>query len=162
MIDNLADIVWEGSEGIMVEPEFRAKFGAQLLLLSDWADSNWQQVTFPPSVRENIKLYNMTIIEGNYYVIPQKVGMPHFGAVVTLGDTLDEAINECKRIAEMVEGHLIDKPVDALDAAAENLEQIMTQEQPKSNIERKADGLRASGRISMKQYEKMTNLQPGE
>jgi predicted RNase H-like HicB family nuclease len=155
MIDNLADIMWEGSEGILVEPEFSATFGAQLLLLSDWADQNWEQVKFPSTVRDNIKFYNMTIIEGNYYVIPQKVGMPHFGAVVATGDTLDEAIEECKRIAEMIEGHLIDKPVEALDGARNNFNQIMGEQKPKSKMERKADGLRASGHISDKQYEKM-------
>ena len=155
MIANLADIIWEGSEGILVEPEFTAPFGAQLLLLSDWADQNWEQVKFPASVRDNIKLYNMTIIEGNYYVIPQKVGMPHFGAIVATGDTLDQAIKECKRIAEKIDGHLIDKHVDALDSAKDNFDKITPADKLKSPVQREAEKRKARGEISDRQFEKI-------
>jgi hypothetical protein len=155
MIDNISDVMWEGSEGIVVEPEFNAKFGAQLLLLSDWADQNWLHVKLPKAIRENVKLYNMTVIEDGYYVIPHRVGMPHFGAVVALGNTLQGAIEECKRIAEMIDGHLIDKPVDALDAARDAFEEIMGEDKPKSPLEREVEKKRARGEISDKQFEKM-------
>jgi hypothetical protein len=155
MITNLADIIWEGAEGIIVEPEYAAKYGAQVMLLSDWADSNWQQVDFPESIREHVKLRNMTKIEGQYYVIPQWTGMPEIGAVVAMGDTQDEAISECKRIAEMVEGHSIEKPLDALEQARDDLNEALGEDKPQSKVEREADRLRMAGKISPKQYDRM-------
>ena len=68
-ISNLAEIIYEGAGGIVIEPEYTAKYGAMCLLLSDWADSNWQQVEFPDKYRENVKLRNFTVIDGEYYVI---------------------------------------------------------------------------------------------
>ena len=49
MFANLADILWEGAEGVLVEPEFNGKWAAELLLLSAWADKNWQAIEVPPN-----------------------------------------------------------------------------------------------------------------
>lgn len=156
MFSNLADILWEGAEGTVVEPEFRAKWGAQVMLTSSWADENWQQVTFPASIRENVKLRNMTVIAGEYYVIPQWTGCPDIGAVVALGDSAEDAMAECRRIAEKVDGYSIDKPLQAIDEAYENLVKVVGEDKPKSKAEQRADELRASGKISDRQYEKLT------
>lgn len=155
MMANMAEAIWHGAEGILIEPEFKAKWGAEVLLISEWADQNWMHVSFPPEVRENVKLRNFCMIEGQYYVIPQWTGSAEIGAVVALGDTPDQAIEECKRICELVEGHLLDKPVDALDIAREQLEQVLGPDKPKSKSQRQAEELRAKGRISDRQFDKM-------
>ena len=154
LIENLGEILWEGADGIMVEPEYRAKYGAMVLLNSGWAMDNWQHVSFPESIRENVKLHNMTVIDGEYYVIPHLDGRSQIGAVVATGDSADEAIEECKRLAELVEGHEIVKPVDALDEAREQLEKIVP-DKPDSPMRRKADAARKAGKISDKQYDRM-------
>jgi hypothetical protein len=159
MISNLADIIWEGAHGTVVEPEFKAVWGAEMLLICEWADRNWQHVSVPDKVRENVKLRNMTEIEGEYYVIPQWTGSPEIGAVVAMGDTADQAIAEVKRIAELVEAHSLDKPIEALDEAKEQLAKILgdkMDDKPLSKMERQANELRRSGKISDKQFEKMT------
>jgi predicted RNase H-like HicB family nuclease len=155
MMANMAEVIWYGSEGIVLEPDFKAKWGAEVLLISEWADQNWMHVSFPDKIRDNVKLRNFCCIEDQYYVIPQWTGSAEIGAVVALGDTPDQAIAEVKRIAELVEGHLLDKPVDALDIAREQLDEILGPDKPKSKDEVKAEGLRARGRISDKQFEKM-------
>jgi len=153
MIANLADVLWEGAGGIVIEPELMKPFGAQLLLISDWADKNWQQVEFPKSIREHVKLHNLTVIDGEYYVAPQWTGNPAVGAVVAMGNTQEEAITECKRLAAMVEGYSIEKPESALDKAAEQLTEFLGE--PKSKTDRKADELAKRGAISDKQRAKM-------
>jgi len=155
MISNLADVIWYGAEGIVIEPDFKAKWGAEVLLISDWADENWMQVSFPESVRENVKLRNFCCIEGEYYVIPQWTGCAEIGAVVGIGDTPDEAIAEVKRIADLVEGHLLDKPIDALDIAREQLEQVLGPDKPETKDQRKARELHKAGKISDRQLDKM-------
>ena len=152
---NLAEVIWYGSEGILVEPDFKAKWGAEVLLISEWADENWMHVSFPEEVRENVKLRNFCMIEDEYYVIPQWTGCAEIGAVVAIGDTPDEAIAEVKRICELVEGHLLDKPVDALDIAREQLEQVLGPDKPESKEQRKARELYKAGKISDRQLDKM-------
>jgi hypothetical protein len=84
------------------------------------------------SIRQNVKLRNFCRIEGEYYVIPQSTGSAEIGAVVAMGETADAAIAEVKRLAELIEGHLLDKPVDALDQAREQLEKVLGPDKPKS------------------------------
>lgn len=155
MMSNMAEAIWYGAEGIVIEPDFRAKWGAEVLLISEWADQNWMHVSFPPEVRDNVKLRNFCCIEGEYYVIPQWTGSAEIGAVVALGDTPDEAIAECKRIAQLVEGHLLDKPVDALDIAREQLDEILGPDKPETKEQKKARELHKAGKISDKQFDKM-------
>jgi hypothetical protein len=155
MMDNMAEAIWYGAEGIVIEPEFRAKWGAEVLLISEWADQNWMHVSFPDNIRENVKLRNFCRIEDQYYVIPQWTGSAEIGAVVALGDTPDQAIENCKKIAEQVEGHLLDKPVDALDIAREQLDQVLGEDKPKSKVQRQAEAARAKGKISDKQFDKI-------
>jgi predicted RNase H-like HicB family nuclease len=155
LMTNMAEAIWYGSEGIVIEPEFKAKWGAEVLLISDWADQNWMHVSFPEDVRDNVKLRNFCVIEGEYYVIPQWTGCAEIGAVVALGNTPDEAIAECKRICELVEGHLLDKPIDALDIAREQLEQVLGPEKKLSKEQKEAERLHKAGKISDRQFEKM-------
>lgn len=155
LIANIAEVIWYGAEGIVIEPEFVAKWGAEVLLISEWADQNWQHITFPPEIRDNVKLRNFCRIEDEYYVIPQWTGSAEIGAVVAMGATADEAIAECKRLCELVEGHLLDKPVDALDIAREKLDEVCGPDKPLTKEQRQAEALRAKGKISDKQFQKM-------
>jgi hypothetical protein len=155
MMANMAEAIWYGAEGIVIEPEFRAKWGAEVLLISEWADQNWMHVSFPDEIADNVKLRNFCIIEGEYYVIPQWTGCAEIGAVVAMGNTPDEAIAECKRICELVEGHLLDKPVDALDIAREQLEQVLGPEKSLTKVQREAERQHKAGKISDRQFEKI-------
>ena len=155
-IDNLAEIIWEGSEGIVVEPDYTAKYGAMCLLLSDWADSNWQQVEFPDQYKDHVKLRNCCMIDGTRYVVPQWTGMPEIGAVVAVADTAKAAMDQVRAIADEVHGHSIEKPCDALEQAHEDLKEIIGAEPaPPTKLERNAETLRVKGRISDKAYDKM-------
>lgn len=123
-ISNWADIIWEGAHGTLVEPKFRAKWGAELLIHSAFADKNWLAVEFPKSMQESVKLRNCCKIEGKYYIAPQWTGMPEIGAVVALGDSQESAIKECLRLAQKVEGHYIDVFNNAFDAAADEIAKL--------------------------------------
>ncbi len=155
MMANMAEAIWYGAGGIVIEPEFRAKWGAEVLLISEWADQNWMHVSFPPEVRENVKLRNFCVIEGEYYVIPQWTGSAEIGAIVALGNTPEEAIAEVKRIAELVEGHLLDKPIDALDIAHEQLQEVLGPEKVLTKEQKQAEALHKAGKISDRQLDKM-------
>ena len=124
MYTNLAEILWFGAEGQLVDPIAENKYGAELLIHSSWADKNWQPIEFPKEIKNNIKLRNMTIIDGRYYVVPQAVGLPEIGAVVATGSTIEEACDKVKECAEQIEGYYIETYPDSLDKSCEQIEKL--------------------------------------
>jgi len=118
---NLAEIIWAGGNGILVDPVPVAKFGAEMLIHSSWADKNWQPVDFPPENRQFIKLRNAAMVDDRYYVIPQALGLPEIGAAVGYGDTLQAAIDMVKKVAKSVTGYFIDIFPDSLDEAKDEI-----------------------------------------
>jgi hypothetical protein len=126
LYSNLADIVWQGSMGKCVDPVPTAKYGAELIIHAQWADKNWQAVEFPQKLRDNIKLRNLTIINGEYYVVPQSVGLPEIGAVVATGNTLQEAITKVTEYGKQIKGYFIDVFPEALEEAQGEIEKLKT------------------------------------
>ena len=126
---NLDEVIWEGAEGRLVNPEFESKYGAQIILSSEWAREHWQVVEFPEEIRKWVKLYNHCRIDDGTglhdYVVPQFI--PHFdqmkeiGSVVALADDPQEAVDLCKERAEQVSGFKVTCEADALDEALEEL-----------------------------------------
>lgn len=155
MMTNLAEVIWHGAGGIVIEPEYEAPWGAEVLLHSSWADKNWAHITIPDEIRRNVKLRNYTVIEGETYIVPQLCGMPEIGAVVATGKTAKEAIKEAKRISGMVEGYYVEAPVEAMDEAHEDLIEILGEDKPASKEQAKAEGMLKAGKISDRQFEKL-------
>jgi hypothetical protein len=114
---NLADILWYGSEGKLIEPETEGKYGAQLVLTSEWAVENPQRVSFPEEIRHMMKLYNHCRIDGVDWIIPQIAKMKHIGSVVAISDSPEQAVADCKEAAEKVSGFDLSFNTDALDEA---------------------------------------------
>lgn len=124
IVSNWADIMWHGAIGEVVEPVFTAKWGAELLLISDWGDKNWQPLEFPKSIRRNVKLRYLTVIDGRFYQVPQQSAHPEIGAVVATGDTMEAAIKNVTEIAEKVKGFYVDVHPEALDDATEQFAKL--------------------------------------
>lgn len=124
MYENLADIVYYGAIGYMIDPICTKKFGVEALIHSSFADKNWQEIMFPKKYADNVKLRNACKINGRYYCAPQHVGLAEIGAVVAVGDTLKEAIEECKKIAETISGHYVEIKIDSFDKAQEEFDKL--------------------------------------
>lgn len=121
---NLAECVWYGANGIIVEPEAEAKYGAEIMLHSSFADSGWQPVEIEEDARNFVKLRNATKIDGREYVIPQTTGLSEIGAVCGLGDTMKGAIDHALANAQKVHGYYIEAPTSAIDEALEQIEKM--------------------------------------
>lgn len=121
---NLAEIIWYGAKGIMIDPITEHKYGVEALIHSSWSDHNWQAITFPKKYRDNIKLRNACVVNGRYYCAPQSSGLVEMGAIVATGDTLKEAIEKAKEIAETIEGHYIEIKLDSFDKAQEEFDKL--------------------------------------
>jgi hypothetical protein len=115
IISNWPDIIWEGAEGNLIEPEFTAPWGAELMMHSPFADKNWVAIDFPPDLRDHVKFRNLTVIDGKYYVAPHATGVAEIGAVVATGASMAEAIDNVRDIAEEVEGYDVEFNAACLD-----------------------------------------------
>ena len=124
MLNNLADIVWYGGEGELVQPDYKYKYGAEVLIQSSWADKNWQAIEFPKEVSDNVILRNMSIIEGRYYAMPQVVNIPEIGGVVAGGNSIEEASDNVKKICDKVEGYYLEMFCESLDKAQEEIDKL--------------------------------------
>lgn len=108
MISNLDEVMWEGSQGNMVQPKYNAKYGAQGIITSEWAEKHWQPIYYPKEISQYVKIKNWTVIDGiNYYIPINDVEMCQIGSVVATGSTIDEAIKNLKKYAEKVEGYCV-------------------------------------------------------
>lgn len=119
VFSNGPEIIWEGANGRMVAPKTAHKYGVCAMIHSGFADHNWQSIKFPEEIRPFVKLRNHCQIEGVDYVVPQEVGLPEIGAVIGLGDSLDDAIAHLKENAEQVKGYFLEIKLDAVETALE-------------------------------------------
>ena len=124
MYTNLADIIWEGAGGNCIDPIPDNEYGAELLIHSSFADKSWQAITIPEDIRKFVKLRNCTKIDGEYYVVPQAVGLPEIGAVVATGKTIEEAVSLCKERAAKIEGYMVETFDDCLEDVSEQIDKL--------------------------------------
>jgi hypothetical protein len=121
---NFAECIYYGAHGIVVDPIPTAEYGCELLIHSAWADKGWQEVSFPKEYRDQVKLRNPAKINDKYYCIPQSVGLPEIGAVVGLGSSIKEAIDNALEVANSVEGYYIETICAAAEEGMEQIEKM--------------------------------------
>lgn len=120
---NLADILWHGADGEVVDPVSRGEWGAELMLQSaGWAaHEEWQPVDFPKGIADQVRIANPVGIDGRMYCAPQGYALDVVGAASATGDTMQEAIEACKAVAEQVEGCFLDVPMSSFDDAEQEI-----------------------------------------
>lgn len=118
---NLAEIIWEGAYGNLVDPVPAAKFGAQIVLKSSWANGHVQPVSFPEKYARNIKLFDYIVRDGKRFVLPLEKDVVEIGAVVGWGDTMEEALEMVKEAGEAIEGYGIKFGIGPAEKAAEEM-----------------------------------------
>lgn len=101
MYENFSEVVWAVAGGEEVEPKMAAKYGAEVLLKSDWARENPLPLDFPKS--KFIKFRNLTKIDGQFYHLSgDKETL--IGAAIGMGDSLEEAQSNALEAAAEVKG----------------------------------------------------------
>lgn len=124
LISNWPEIIWHGAEGVMIPPEPVARFGVCAMLHSGWAIDHWTPVRYPEKIEPFIKLRYWCKIDGVSYFTPQ-VGshLPEVGAVVGIGDTLEEAVKHCKDNADQIVAYDIEPRLESLPKALAEIQE---------------------------------------
>jgi len=106
---NLGDVMWHGAAGENVPIENHSQFGAEAMIYSDWAHKHWMNVSVPEDVQPYVTLFHSVNISKEVEsVVPQNHDVAvigdEIGSVIGLGDTIEEAIQECHDHAEEIKG----------------------------------------------------------
>jgi len=124
MTKNLPEIIWYGSQGIMVQPEYNAKYGAIAIMKSEYAKDHYMPVRIPDKSKEWVYLMEwMVDKKGEYWSCPIS-GFDEFGAVVGIGNTQKEAIDNLNKNAKDVKGDGLVIETPALDEADKQLKDL--------------------------------------
>jgi len=123
MVDNIGEIIYEGAAGNVVDPVWRAKYGALAIIKSSFAEERWMPVSCDPKISRWIKWRNACRIEDQTYIIPTTgVRMCEIGDCIGIGNTMEEAILACQKHAEGVNGFDIKVNTNALPDALKEIE----------------------------------------
>ena len=123
MLENLADILWNGAEGKMVEPVYAGRYGVEIIVKSEWAEIHPLLVDFPSKYRDQIKFRHATQFGDETWIMPQHAE-PLIAAIVTYGDSLNTCFEEAEEIACKLKGFKVETPAGAVRALQKNITQL--------------------------------------
>lgn len=121
--ENLGEVIEAGAAGRIVDPKPKGKYFAMAMMHSSWATKHWTPVDVPADLKQWVKFRNLTVIDGKHYFVPQDVELPEIGAVVGIGDSLEEAIEQVDSVAEEIEGFQIEVHNNSFEKAMEVVEE---------------------------------------
>jgi hypothetical protein len=96
---NLPDVMWQGANGVLIEPDFEWKFAAEATLHCNQVDGDSWRVVKSPNNRW-FKWYHYCVINGYHHFPPSK--NDEVGVVLGVGDTITDAIDHLKENLEEV------------------------------------------------------------
>lgn len=123
MYDNLAEIIWGVANGKMVQPVVKHNYGIELIITTGWFLQNHQAIYFPKEIRNNVKLKNPILIDGNYYTLNFH-GNSETGSIVAVGESFADCKKQLEEIVPKVEGFGIDVKMDTIDSALEEFDKM--------------------------------------
>lgn len=107
-IENFADIIWQGANGIVVPPKTRWRFAAEATLHYDMESvdsaigNEWASVRIPKKARQWVKFYHYCELEGVHHFPMDSTD--EIGVVIGGGDTLQAAIDNLGEHLELLKG----------------------------------------------------------
>lgn len=125
MWTNFSEVIWKIASGIIPEIEFEYPYAVQFVIKSDLAENHPSPITIPEEYKEFVKVKNLVIDEdGLWHYTPNGMKMKEMGAVVGLGNSIDEAFKKATKIADSIEGFDISIKADSMDKAKKSLDKL--------------------------------------
>lgn len=92
---NLAEVIWYGAQGELIEPEFAYKFAAAATMhYTAGSDCEWKILKVPDEVKQWVKLYHCCKLDKVYHFPP--MSNDELGVILGCGNTIEEAIDNLK------------------------------------------------------------------
>ena len=126
LIDNFAEILYEGAKGNIVEPIFRAKYGCEVVIKSPLAMDNDFKLIVPEEIQKWVKqpyIYKNSET-GSIIVMKKLVPNDFVGSVVAIADTAEQALELCKQRLELIDGYMLSYDHECLEEAMNQLQEL--------------------------------------
>ena len=117
MISNIAEMIYHGAHGEVIEPVFEAEYGIQVAVFHDHDKELWKQFRIDPEVRRFFKLMEFCKKGDLYQIIPRPPHGEKIGWLIGIGDTIQEASDHVHDVAEQFKNYPFDIKLDALPEA---------------------------------------------
>jgi len=113
MFSNFPDIVWHGANGILVQPDWAAKYCAELVISWTGEKEAAKVVRVPEDVRQFTKLYACAYADDAFHFSPAQ-DPEAIGCVVGIGDTPGEVIDHLKQLRESIADQPVSMPIEPI------------------------------------------------
>lgn len=89
---NLAEVIWYGAQGVLIEPEFKYRFAASATMhfKTKNAKEGWMLIKVPEKIKQWVKLSHHAFLDGMYHFPPKDNG--ELGLVIGVGNSIEEAV----------------------------------------------------------------------
>lgn len=102
---NVAEIIWHGAQGQMVQPEVVNDYVIECALNTEGEQSEWGKVGLPEELESHVHVSNCCMVDGAYCWPVTETRGTMFGFLVAEGNTIPEVISLMqKRIELLPEG----------------------------------------------------------
>jgi phosphoribosylamine-glycine ligase len=118
MIANWGELMWEAAHGRVVEPEWNAPVGVEIILHSEYGSENPLRVTV--GRWDRTVLYGHAAYDGSDYAV-SPAQIPECGGACGMGSTLTQALEEAYEVAEAVKGRDLTWDAGALEQLTETI-----------------------------------------
>lgn len=126
LISNWGDIIFWGSQGVLVNPETVEKWGVQAALRSEWAIEHDLSIEFPKEISKWVKLASHRCVEGKYQVVGREK-ISEIGSVIAIDDTLLGAIKKLREYSDKISAFRLEVRYDSLADAVEEMHKAQDQ-----------------------------------
>lgn len=125
LFSNIADIIYYGAHGQLIEPEPAAAFAAECVLTTKVEKGAWRAVEVPKELAGCIRLNDCCEIDGMVCFPPDDSRGESIGWLVAIGDTIEDTIEIMKTYAD----NLPDGMEADTDALVDLLAELKTAEE---------------------------------
>lgn len=118
--ENIADVIWHGSNGDVVQPKFVHSVAAEATLHYDnHEDDSWKVLNVPESSLDRVFLSGFCFSDGLFHFPPAP--LDEVGVVIGLGGSIDESIADLKENFDVIEAEPISIRVDGFNELLESI-----------------------------------------
>jgi hypothetical protein len=101
LIENLGEVIWQVAHGVKPTPIYRYKYGAQIVLRSDWFQEH--PLAIKVDRPDRTAIHGHCIVNGQEYAVSVSE-IAEMGGAIGMGDTMEQAVEEAFEVADTVEG----------------------------------------------------------
>ncbi len=122
--ENIAECIYMGSQGVLVDMKFSGKFVCEIEMFSDSAKTDYYTLFMPKELEEWVLRPYITFMEGRTWTIPQDIPNANVGSLIAIGSTLQDAIDLAKERASQITGHHLKIDFSCLNEAVDEFSKL--------------------------------------